>query len=370
MRKRGSNIVVSFFLILMLVLSLSTTALADETEGKVVDKVTLEISNYTSYRVERPWIYINGEGCYAEGDISWEEDFKYLRSGETAHGVVTLRSNYGYYFDLSTRIHSKNNNLSATLDVINREEARLNVKYVTQKKLAYVEFKDYNRGDRYLKWKKVANADEYELSFFRAYDDEFYATFNVSDTKFDLNKIKRELSRDDKKEDLYCEIKALSDEGYLLDGETTRSTTLTLKFESTKDDETVYPTPNINKQRCTWIQKWDGSWYYTDQSGKNATGWQCINGYWYYLNPNDNGKMCTGWIYLDNKWYYLLPSGEMITGWIYLNNIWYYLLPSGEMATGWQNIGNKFYFFDNSGAMAHDRWINQFYVGSDGAWVR
>ena len=199
MRKRGSNIVVSFFLILMLVLSLSTTALADETEGKVVDKVTLEISNYTSYRVERPWIYINGEGCYAEGDISWEEDFKYLRSGETAHGVVTLRSNYGYYFDLSTRIHSKNNNLSATLDVINREEARLNVKYVTQKKLAYVEFKDYNRVDRYLKWKKVANADEYELSFFRAYDDEFYATFNVSDTKFDLNKIKRELSRDDKK---------------------------------------------------------------------------------------------------------------------------------------------------------------------------
>jgi glucan-binding YG repeat protein len=41
------------------------------------------------------------------------------------------------------------------------------------------------------------------------------------------------------------------------------------------------------------------------------TGWQAINGKWYYFN--NSGVMLTGWKLIDGKWYYFYGTGEMAT---------------------------------------------------------
>lgn len=64
------------------------------------------------------------------------------------------------------------------------------------------------------------------------------------------------------------------------------------------------------------------------------TGWQQVNGAWYYMNPEAGG-----------------PQGSMRIGWLNLNNVWYYLDPSGAMATGYRDIGGYSYYFTDSGAL-------------------
>ena len=48
-----------------------------------------------------------------------------------------------------------------------------------------------------------------------------------------------------------------------------------------------------------------------------------------------------------------------------------YYKPDGSMSefTGWQLINDKWYYFDNVGYMVHDKWIGDYYLGSDGAML-
>ena len=56
----------------------------------------------------------------------------------------------------------------------------------------------------------------------------------------------------------------------------------------------------------------------------------------------------------------------MLTGWQQIDGIWYYLDGNGAMAAGkW--VGD--YYLTESGAMAENTWIGEFYVGSDGKWI-
>ena len=55
------------------------------------------------------------------------------------------------------------------------------------------------------------------------------------------------------------------------------------------------------------------------------TGWQAINGKWYYMNGS--GEMQTGWQAINGRWYYLDGSGAMQTGWQAINGKYYYLAP-------------------------------------------
>ena len=99
----------------------------------------------------------------------------------------------------------------------------------------------------------------------------------------------------------------------------------------------------------TGWQKVNGIWYYMKGSGAMQTGWQKVNGVWYYMNGS--GAMQTGWQKVNGVWYYMSGSGAMQTGWQKLNGVWYYMNGSGAMQTGWQKIDNVWYCFDASGAM-------------------
>ena len=126
----------------------------------------------------------------------------------------------------------------------------------------------------------------------------------------------------------------------------------------------------VNEQKATGWQSVDNKWYFMDSLGIMQTGWlKDKDAKWYYLNSN--GEMKKGWIFDNGKWYHLKESGEMQTGWFKENGRWYYLKDTGEMAIGWiQDKDGKWYYLKADGSMAYYTYINGYYVGGDGAWIK
>ena len=100
---------------------------------------------------------------------------------------------------------------------------------------------------------------------------------------------------------------------------------------------------NLSAAARTGWQYLDGKWYYFDSNGVKKTGWQQIGGKWYYLSRWDNGAMLTGSHTLDGKTYLFDSSGAMATGWKKVDGKWYYANSSGYVQMGWQKIGGKWY---------------------------
>ncbi|EHK2406882.1 cell wall-binding protein [Clostridium perfringens] len=104
----------------------------------------------------------------------------------------------------------------------------------------------------------------------------------------------------------------------------------------------------VDKIKSGW-QEIEGNWYYFNSNGNMKTGWEEINGYWYYFN--NDGIMQTGWQELGGKWYYFRPDGNMRVGWEEINGYWYYFGSDGSMQTGWQEVGGIWYYFRPDGNM-------------------
>ena len=132
------------------------------------------------------------------------------------------------------------------------------------------------------------------------------------------------------------------------------------------------------------------------------TGWQNINGAFYYFRnwggmyrntffnvggetyyADENGKMVTAWLRKDGNWYYFRESGAMYrnTFFTHLNNS-YYADGNGVMATGEKTIDGATYYFRSWGGVVKNQWVNEkkeltggdpqtgwYYFGSDGKMV-
>lgn len=111
----------------------------------------------------------------------------------------------------------------------------------------------------------------------------------------------------------------------------------------------VYRLKENKVEEKKWVQE-DGKWKLLDGT-KYYTGWQKVNGKWYYLGTD--GIMKTGWQIIDHKWYKLDGSGAMVEGWLKEGNTWYYLESSGAMKTGWfkDKANNWYYLSKPNGAM-------------------
>ncbi len=129
----------------------------------------------------------------------------------------------------------------------------------------------------------------------------------------------------------------------------------------------------------------NGNWYYFDEDGNQAYGWQTINDKWYYFNKW--GRMSIGWTFISGNWYYFDSEGSLDTGFTTIDQNTYYFDASGKMVTGWIQIDGTYYFFNASGIMKISSWqggcylnaegkmlVNAFtpdgyYVGSDGVYI-
>lgn len=114
----------------------------------------------------------------------------------------------------------------------------------------------------------------------------------------------------------------------------------------------------------------NGKWYYK-KDGKNITKkWEKINGKWYFFTPSGDIKN-NGWEFVNGKWYYLEQSGAMkASQWFKSGGKWFYVNHSGVMETGWLQVNGKWYYLEQSGAMKASQWfkLNEkwYYVNDSG----
>lgn len=157
--------------------------------------------------------------------------------------------------------------------------------------------------------------------------------------------------------------------------------------DSNKDEETEEGNTVV---KTGWDKNADGTWVLYDAAGNKLTGWQLVNGTWYYMDKttaimqtgwlNDNGTwyylqangaMKTGWLNDRGTWYYLQANGAMKTGWLNDNGTWYYLQSNGAMKTGWfQDTDGRWYYLQSNGAMATNTVVDGYRLGANGAWIR
>lgn len=153
-----------------------------------------------------------------------------------------------------------------------------------------------------------------------------------------------------------------------------------------------------------WVKR--GSLYYYYKDGVQLTGWQWIDGNYYYLNNHmytgersidgttykfsNSGAMLTGWQKDDNgnfeffgtngakyqkqwyhdgyDWYYLDYSGHMAIGEEYIGDYEFYFDHNGVMQTGWRSYYDEggylqYKYYAPGGAMYEDQWLNE-----NGTW--
>ncbi len=137
-----------------------------------------------------------------------------------------------------------------------------------------------------------------------------------------------------------------------------------------------------------------GDYYIFDANGHILTGWQKVDGKWYYACPDndpqiyengiyyiggknyafDNGVMQTGSFFMDGTLVTTDANGvitkttELKDGWNYIGEGYVYL-KNGEAFTGW--VGN--YFIDDGWMLFNERleYNGKYYwLGADGQYVR
>lgn len=144
------------------------------------------------------------------------------------------------------------------------------------------------------------------------------------------------------------------------------------------DGSWYYFDPTTGKARKSqWFQTPAGNWYYFGSDGKAASGITKVGSQTFYFDPT-NAWMLAGWQKVNGSWYYLNLKhygnfGAAETGWQRINNRWYHFGQDGKAATGLQSINGRTYYFDTNNAWADAGWqkINGswYYFDGTNAWA-
>ena len=112
------------------------------------------------------------------------------------------------------------------------------------------------------------------------------------------------------------------------------------------------------------------NYYYFNDNGVMQTScwyeekdyWDEDYSYWYYIGSN--GKAVTGWQKIDGKYYYFEPiyKEEYDSGYVYYSKP--YMVKSET-----RMIDGKTYYFKSSGAMAYYEYCDGYWLNSDGTWT-
>ena len=115
-------------------------------------------------------------------------------------------------------------------------------------------------------------------------------------------------------------------------------------------DGVVYGFDESGNMAQGWLQQRNGNWFLFAENGAQLTGWQQVNGVWYYMDPSKQGRMLTGAITVDGKKYIMNDSGAMKTGSIEYGGYTYYAEPDGSLRRNTQQTNGSITIrYDDSG---------------------
>lgn len=138
-------------------------------------------------------------------------------------------------------------------------------------------------------------------------------------------------------------------------------------------------TPQISQGlEIGWHVDANGRFYYQGNGVVLKGTWYFIDGSYYRFS--DYGYMLANQWFQDKAtgyWYYLGGDGRMLTGWQCLNGTWYYFKPENGNGYGtmYKNTtlqitdgtwGTGTYAFDANGATVMNAWYGGYYYGKDG----
>lgn len=120
---------------------------------------------------------------------------------------------------------------------------------------------------------------------------------------------------------------------------------------------------------CTNGVKYAWSDYYIfDAEGHILTGWQKVDGKWYYANPEHEGDpyITTSGIYYINGKPYAFENGTLKIGTFYMDGVLITTDADGvaikyvELKDGWNYVGNGYVYFLNADIFSG--WVGNYYV--------
>lgn len=107
-----------------------------------------------------------------------------------------------------------------------------------------------------------------------------------------------------------------------------------------------------------WLKSSSGALrYFSPQDGHLVTGYQCIDGKYYYLDPARTGIAKTGWLKLKTYYLYFESNGSNASGFKKIGNYWYLFTRKGIAITGYHKIGDYYYGFSSSGKMIRNTFL-------------
>jgi len=308
----------------------------------------------------RPMTIIVPSGCeivstsYSTEPANWTP-------GTKVNILITVKAKDGYQFGNGMKVYGSNASFkSQSGDAFTRS---LRFEYVAKTRLGKPQ-RVYLDGGSVVKWSKVSGASRYNVKI--SYDEEYTynpesgssdmtiyidegddeiryngrnKSFTVSDTQIDAaDYIGIDEIKDVK---FYITAAAASSRSsYYLNSESVEFTAAQGQVESSTNTGSV--TSNKN-----------GDMVFIDSGGSYITGWQDIDGAWYYFE-NKGNAFGPGWKQIERRWYYFGEDHKMRVGWIQLGAYWYYLNEGpndtyGAMLTGAQTInGTSYYLNDNA----------------------
>ena len=134
-------------------------------------------------------------------------------------------------------------------------------------------------------------------------------------------------------------------------------------------DGTTWYYMNSSGAMLTGWQLINGSWYYLYGNGKMAEDTWIGSCYVNPSGAWIPDAVQSQWIRSDDRWWYRHSDGSYtVNGWETINQKKYHFDKNGWMQTGWQKVDGSWYYLGpvGDGAMRKNQWVDDSYLGSDG----
>lgn len=321
--------------------------------------------------------YVRTSGCEIT-DWSCSHDYADWKPGNKVTFNIKVEATGDHHFSTTdTKIKMVKDNAELSSKTIKPSKINLKVNYWPTITLGTPENLVWDDDDEYVaKWDKVEYCNAYEVKIKIETDEDHTKTKTVTVTKPEID-----LSSYATTGDVTFQVRAVPKNN---------SQKKYYKESAWVDMNDVAVASTENTANGLFNENKSGDRTFTLSEGGNATGWQYLNGNWYYFDPTDGNKASTNkWMLINDNWFHFDSNSIMESGWVKPNTedgLWYYLnndLTSpdfGKMQTGWISkgpAGPDYYLNDGSVAdlplgacLTNTTTPDGYQVDASGAWYR